>query len=46
MDTTKEFIKERVISQALCESVGEYSLPDYNTDIKKLLLTNARAVPS
>ena len=46
MDTTKEFLRERVISSVICESGVEYSLPDYNTDVKKILLTSARAVPS
>ena len=46
MDMTKEFVKERVISSVICESTLEYSLPDYNTDVKKILLTGAKAVPS
>lgn len=46
MDMAKEFIRERVIPVVICESALEYSLPDYNTDVKKILLTGARAVPS
>ncbi len=42
----KEFTTDKVISQIYSESVGEYSLPDYHTDIKKILLTKARAVPA
>ncbi|MBQ9084095.1 MAG: DUF3794 domain-containing protein [Clostridia bacterium] len=46
METDKEFLKERYIPAVISESSGEYTLPDYNTDVKRLLSINARAVPS
>ena len=46
METNKEFIKDRVISGLISESSGDYALPDYNGDVKKILFTSARAVPS
>ena len=42
----KEFLTDKAISSLYSESVGEYSLPDYHTDVKKLLLIKVRAVPS
>lgn len=46
METDKEFLRDRTVSSLYSESVGEYSLPDYNTDVKKLLLIKSRAIPS
>ena len=46
MEINKEFIKDRVISGLISESAGDYALPDYNGDVKKILFTSARAVPS
>ncbi len=46
MQTEKEYLKERHILCLRSESVGEYSLPDYNTDVKKVLLINPAAIPS
>ena len=46
METRQEFTRARTLGAVYSESVGEYALPDYNTDIKKILLTDARAVPS
>ena len=46
METNREYLCERGVSSLLCESVGDYSLPDYNTDVKRILHIKARAVPS
>lgn len=46
METRQEFTRARTLGAVYSESVGEYALPDYNTDIKKILLTDAHAVPS
>ncbi len=45
MKTEKEFLTDKSFNSLYSESVGEYSLPDYHTDVKKLLLIKARAVP-
>ncbi len=39
------FLKHRVISPLICESAAEYVLPDYCTDIRKILYTGARVLP-
>ena len=41
METNKEFLTERVVVARGVESVGEYVLPDYLGDVRKLLLTTA-----
>ena len=46
MQTEKEYLIGREINSLRCESVGEYSLPDYNGDVKKLLLVKAKAFPT
>lgn len=46
MKNEKEFLTDKSFNSLYSESVGEYSLPDYHTDVKKLLLIKARAVPS
>lgn len=46
METSKEFIAQRRITLEGGESRGEYVLPDYQGDVKKVLLTRACAVPS
>ncbi|MBR2343150.1 MAG: hypothetical protein IKA64_02745 [Clostridia bacterium] len=46
MERRTEFVRERVQRSVFSESTGEYALPDYNTDIKKILLTEAEALPS
>ena len=46
MQTDKEYLATRELSPLRCESVGEYSLPDYNTDVKKLLLVKTKVFPS
>ncbi len=46
MHTEKEYLEERRILNLRSESNGEYSLPDYNTDVKKLLMVSAEVVPS
>ena len=45
MQTEKEYIVGKEIAGLRCESVGEYSLPDYNGDVKKILLVKTRAYP-
>ena len=46
MQTEKEYFAGRVVTALRCESTGEYSLPDYNGDVKKVLLVKAKAFPS
>ncbi len=46
METNREYLCERGVSSLASESVGDYTLPDYNTDVKKMLHIKARAVPS
>ena len=46
MQTEKEYIAGREINDLRCESVGEYSLPDYNGDVKKVLFVKSEAYPS
>ena len=46
MQTEKEYLIGREINSLRCESVGEYSLPDYNGDVKKLLTVKAKVFPS
>lgn len=46
METQREFNKDRAYIGVLTESSGEYLLPDYNGDVKRLLTTKARAIPS
>lgn len=46
METSKEFIAQRRITPEGGQSTGEYVLPDYLGDVKKLLYTRARAVPA
>ncbi len=46
MQSEREFMKDRVNCSVTCESQGEYILPDYNSDVKKILFTEAYAVPS
>ena len=46
MQTEKEYTVAREISSLRCESVGEYSLPDYNGDVKKVLLVKADVYPA
>ena len=46
METEKEYLRERRMSAIICESNGEYTLPDYNTDVKRVLCVSAKAVPS
>ena len=38
MQTEKEYLTGREILGLRCESTGEYSLPDYNGDVKKVLM--------
>ena len=46
MQTEKEYFVLRELSSLRCESVGEYSLPDYNTDVKKLLTVKTKVFPT
>ena len=46
MQIEKEYTVGREISALRCESVGEYSLPDYNGDVKKVLLVKTQVYPS
>ncbi len=46
MQTEKVYSEERHILSLRSESAGEYSLPDYNTDVKKLLLVRPAVIPS
>ena len=46
MQTEKEYIIGREINTLRCESTGEYSLPDYNGDVKKVLTVKTRAFPT
>ena len=46
MQTEKEYLVNREISSLRCESTGEYSLPDYNGDVKKVLAVKTKVFPS
>ena len=46
METINEFLSEHGCYSVVSESAGDYILPDYNTDVKRLLLTRACAVNS
>lgn len=46
METSKEFVTQRTVILEGGQSSGEYVLPDYQGDVKKVLLTRACAVPS
>lgn len=46
MQTEKEYLTGREIVALRCESTGEYSLPDYNTDVKKVLSVKTKVFPS
>ena len=46
MQIEKEYTVGREINAIRCESVGEYSLPDYNGDVKRVLFVKAQAFPS
>ena len=45
MQTEKEYLRAKEIPSLRCESVGEYSLPDYNGDVKRVLAVNPRLSP-
>ena len=44
METEREILTERDCYSLYSESVGDYTLPDYNTDVKRMLMTRAEAV--
>ena len=46
MQTEKEYFSSREVRGLRCESVGEYSLPDYNGDVKKVLAVKTKLFPS
>ena len=46
MENRIEYTKDRVMTGVICESSGEYSLPDYNGDIKKILHVGTSVIPS
>lgn len=43
MEMERELLREKGIPALHTESVGDYTLPDYNTDVKRVLLTKAVA---
>ncbi len=46
MQTEKEYYQDRSILRLHSESVGDYPLPDYNGDVKKVLFVKPEVVPS
>ncbi len=46
MQMEKEYFKEKQILNLRSESSGEYPLPDYNGDVKKVMLVKPRVIPS
>lgn len=46
METEKKYLRQRHLPLIVCESGGEYTLPDYNTDVKRVLCVSAKALPS
>ena len=46
MQTEKEYMICREICAHRCESVGEYSLPDYNGDVRKILTVKTKVLPT
>ena len=46
MEKSKAYLSDRAISSVGYECTGEYVLPDYNTDVKRILHVGCRAVPS
>ena len=45
MDTKREYKRVKGSGRIVCESSGDYTLPDYNGDVRKLLYTSARVCP-
>lgn len=46
MQTEKEYMAGREVQGLRCESTGEYSLPDYNGDVRKVLLVRPKVFPT
>lgn len=46
MHTEKEYSEDRCLTRVHSESTGDYTLPDYNGDVKKILMIRPRVVPS
>ena len=43
METEREYLEARAFGSLHTESAGDYLLPDYNTDVRRVLLTKATA---
>ncbi len=46
MQTQNEYLLDRSIPALHSESAGEYPLPDYNGDVKRILMIKPRVIPS
>ena len=46
MQTKREYLTGREINSLRCESTGEYTLPDYNGDVKKVMTVKTKIFPS
>ena len=46
MEISKAYTKRRGIATECVQSTGEYVLPDYQGDVKRVLYSRARAVSS
>lgn len=46
MEREARFKQDRILTNIISESSGEYVLPDYKGDVRKILLTKAKAVPT
>ena len=44
METEREYLCERGVNSLYSESTGDYTLPDYNTDVKRVIMTRAEAL--
>ena len=41
MQREREYVEDRIIPPSIIESTGEYVLPDYETDVRKILYTSS-----
>ena len=46
METQRDFLCVRMPATLRFESAGDYSLPDYNTDVRRVLETKVEVVDS
>ena len=46
MERETRFNSDKTVRGILCESTGEYVLPDYKGDVKKILSSKATAIPT